>query len=98
MAFERKDIEHIAELSHLGLSEQEIETFRGQISSILEYIGKLSDAGVKDVEPTAHITGVTNVLREDVVTPCDPAVREALLDAAPGREGDYIKVKAVFGK
>jgi aspartyl-tRNA(Asn)/glutamyl-tRNA(Gln) amidotransferase subunit C len=98
MALERKDIEHIAELAHLGLSEDEKEKFQDQLSSILEYVGKLSGAGVKDVEPTAHITGVANVLRDDVVKACDPAVREALLDAAPAREGDYIKVKAVFGK
>ena len=97
MHLERKDIEHIAELAHLGLSEEEKETFRGQLSSILEYVGKLSTAGVKDVEPTAHITGVTNVLRADEVKDRDPAVREALLKAAPRREGDYIKVNNVFG-
>ncbi len=96
MALERKDVEHIAALAHLGLEESEIETFRDQLSSVLDYVGQLSEVDTRGVEPTAHITGVSNVLREDAVKDCDPSTREALLKAAPAREGDYIKVKAVF--
>ena len=55
-----------------------------------------SDTGGSIRQPAAHITGVSNVLRDDVVMKADPAVREALLAAAPAREGDLIKVKNVF--
>lgn len=96
MELERKDLEHIAKLAHIDLPQDETDTFRRQVSSILEYVGKLSEVDVRGTEPTAHITGVVNVMREDVVRPAEAAVREALLAAAPSREGDYVKVKAVF--
>jgi len=96
MSLSREEILKISELAHIGLAEDEIEKFRDQMSSVLEYVGHLSEVDVKGVEPAAHISGVSNVLRDDVVKDCDPAVREALLDAAPAREGDLIKVKAVF--
>ena len=97
MALERKDVEYIAALAHLKLEEGEIETFREQLSSVLDYVGKLGELDLRGVEPTAHISGVKNALREDKVEGCDAKTREALLDAAPQREGDYVKVKAVFG-
>jgi aspartyl-tRNA(Asn)/glutamyl-tRNA(Gln) amidotransferase subunit C len=96
MALDRKDVEKIAALAHLKLAADEIETFRGQLSSILEYVGKLADVDTRGIEPTAHASGVKNVLREDVVRPNDKETTDALLAAAPKREGDYIKVKAVF--
>lgn len=96
MSLSKDDILHIAELAHLRLAEDEIEKFRGQLSSVLEYVGQLSKVDVAGLEPAAHITGVSNVLRNDEVRLTEPAVRQALLEAAPEREGDLIKVKAVF--
>lgn len=96
MSLSREDILKIAELAHIRLAEEEIETFRSQMSSILDYVGKLSGVDVTGVEPAAHISGVHNVLREDAVLPVDRATRDALLAAAPAREGDLVKVKAVF--
>ena len=96
MSLSREEILKISELAHIKLADDEIETFRGQMSSVLDYVGQLSDVDVKGIEPAAHISGVSNVLRDDVVLPADPAVREALLAEAPDREGDLIKVKAVF--
>ena len=96
MSLSREEILKISELAHIALTEDEIETFRHQMSSVLEYVDRLGSVDVKGIEPAAHITGVSNVLREDAVMATDPAVRQALLDAAPAREGDLIKVKAVF--
>lgn len=96
MSLSRQEILKISELAHLRLTEPEIEKFGEQLSSILEYVGQLSSVDVQDVEPAAHITGVSNVLRDDVVRPCDLAVRDALLAAAPEREGNLVKVKPVF--
>jgi aspartyl-tRNA(Asn)/glutamyl-tRNA(Gln) amidotransferase subunit C len=96
MSLSREDIQKISELAHIRLAESEIETFRGQMSSVLDYVGQLSAVDVKGVEPAAHISGVHNVLREDEVRPIDRATRDALLEAAPAREGDLVKVKAVF--
>ena len=96
MSLSKDDILHIAELAHLRLAEDEIETFRVQLSSVLDYVGQLSNVDVSGLEPAAHITGVSNVLRPDEVRTTEPEIRKALLDAAPEREGDLIKVKAVF--
>jgi len=96
MSLSREEILKISELAHIKLADDEIEKFRDQMSSVLEYVGQLSNVDVKGIEPAAHITGVSNVLRDDVVMPTDPATRQALLDEAPDREGDLIKVKAVF--
>ncbi len=96
MALERKDVEHIAALAHLKLEEAEIETFREKLSSILDYIGKLTEVDTRGLEPAAHVTGVRNNLREDAVIGCDPDVRADLLASAPQMEGDYIRVKSVF--
>lgn len=96
MSLTKEDILRIAELAHLKLTEEEIGKFGEQLSSILEYVGQLSQVDVAGVEPAAHITGVSNVLRRDEVRPTAEAVRQALLKAAPDREGDLIKVKSVF--
>lgn len=90
------DIKHVASLAHLSLNEDEAKKFQEQISSILEYVGKLNEVDTRSVEPTAHITGVTNAMREDEVRACAPETREVLLKNAPQKEGDYIKVKPVF--
>ena len=96
MSLSREEILKISELAHIRLADDEIEKFRDQMSSVLDYVGQLSDVDVQGIEPAAHISGVSNVLREDVVMPTDPETRRALLDEAPAREGDLIKVKAVF--
>lgn len=96
MHLTKEDVLRIAELAHLRLAEEEIGKFGEQLSSVLEYVGQLSNVDVIGFEPAAHITGVSNVLRRDEVRPTDSKVREALLKAAPAREGDLIKVKAVF--
>ena len=96
MSLSREDILKISELAHIKLAEDEIETFRDQVSSVLDYVGRLSEVDVAGLEPAAPISGVHNVLRDDAVAPTDRATRDALLAAAPAREGDLIKVKPVF--
>lgn len=96
MSLSREEILKIAALAHLKLTDDEMEKFQKQLSSVLDYVSQLSEADVKGIEPAAHITGVSNVLRTDEVRTTPEAVRDALLDAAPAREGDLVKVKAVF--
>jgi len=90
------DVMKIAGLAHLSLDPAESEKLGSQVASILEYVDKLREVDASGVEPTAHVTGVSNVLRDDAVRDCPRDVRDALLEAAPAREGDYLKVKAVF--
>ena len=96
MELSREDLIKIVRLAQLNVDESEFDKFREKLSSVLAYVGKIGEMDLSKVEPTAHISGVHNVMRDDVVKDCDKVVREALLTAAPQREGDYVKVKAVF--
>ncbi|MFA6106953.1 MAG: Asp-tRNA(Asn)/Glu-tRNA(Gln) amidotransferase subunit GatC [Patescibacteria group bacterium] len=96
MQLTKKEIEHIAKLARLDLTEAELEKYGGQLSGILGYIDMLKEVDTAGVEPTAQVTGLLNVLREDAVEEWDEAEREAALKDAPEREERFIKVKRVF--
>ena len=66
---DRETVIHVAKLARLGLSEQDIETFRTQLSSILQHIAILQEADVSGVSPTAHASRLTNVMRPDIPLP-----------------------------
>ena len=95
MAITREEIIHIAELSRLELSEDEIKKFSGQLDSILKYIGQLNEVDTKNVEPTAQVSGLADVWRSDAVKEWDRSeVVEALSQGE--LEGGQIKVKRVL--
>ena len=91
---DRETVIHVARLARLGLSEQDIETFRTQLSSILQNIAILQEADVSGVSPTAHASRRTNVMRSDIPQPSYPP--EVLLANAPDQEDNYLKVNAVL--
>lgn len=93
MALTPKDVKHIADLAHLHLSEEETERFTHELTAILEYVEKLNELDTTDVEPLRHTIELSNVFREDRVTPSLP-VEEALRNA-PSRSGNYFKVPKV---
>lgn len=96
MALTKQDVQHLADLARLELTEEEIDTYRGQLGSILEYVAKLQELDTEGVEPMAQGAGLENVLRDDEVAACDPEVRRRIIEAFPSREGDLLKVQAVF--
>ena len=69
MALTIKEVEHVALLARLSLSDEEKALFSRQLSSILEYVDQLNELDTDDVEPLTHILPVFNVFREDVVRP-----------------------------
>jgi aspartyl-tRNA(Asn)/glutamyl-tRNA(Gln) amidotransferase subunit C len=91
---DRETVIHVAKLARLGLSEQDIETFRTQLSSILQHIAILQEADVSGVSPTAHASRLTNVMRPDIPLPSYPP--EVLLANAPDQEDNYLKVNVVL--
>jgi len=97
MHLSSEEINHLAELSRMELSDKEKKKFGEQISSILDYLDKLRAVDTKDVPPTAQVTGQKNIWREDEIKSCDEATRKRLLDNLPEREGDLMKTRAVFG-
>jgi aspartyl-tRNA(Asn)/glutamyl-tRNA(Gln) amidotransferase subunit C len=94
MKLSHKEVQHIALLARLGLSEAEIEKFRIQLSDILENFEILKQLDTSDVPPTAQSIALQNVLRPDKTKASYPA--EDILANAPQREGDSFKVRAVL--
>ena len=93
MKLNRKDVEHVALLSRLDLSENELDTFTGQLDAILEYIDVLNQVDTSAVEPMAHVLEIRNVMRSDEVQPSLP--REAALQNAPDAEDGFFKVPKI---
>ncbi len=96
MTLDKKDIEHIAKLARLKLSDREIEKYRGELSDILKYINLLQEVDVKNIEPTAQVTGLEDVFRDDKIEDWNRKEREDALKQAPGLENGQIKVKRIL--
>lgn len=96
MSLTKEEVEKIAILARLGLSEEEKGVFAKQISSVLDYVEKLNEVNTNGVLPTAQVTGLENVLREDEVDASDKDVRDKLIEQAPEKDDDLIKAKAAL--
>ncbi len=96
MALTLEEVQKIAKLSRLSLTEEETETYKEQLGSILEYVQKLQEVNTDDVTELQHALNITNVFREDMVEPCDPTVRRNALNNFSNRKGDLLEVPAVF--
>lgn len=98
MKLERKDIEDLAKLARLDLTEEEKNRYAEQLSVIFEYIETLNEVPTDDVPETCQVTGLLDVTREDVAKDSDEETREKLLSCFPERQARLLKVKAVFKK
>lgn len=88
------NVPHVAKLASLPLKKEEIEKFQKQLSSILDYIKKLSEVETKNVEPTSQVTGLENVTRDDQPNPS--LSQEEVLQNAKNRHNGFFKVPAIF--
>ena len=91
---QRKDVEYVARLARLALTDAEIERMREQLNGILAYIEKLNELDTSDVEPTSHAVPLVNVMRDDEAGPCLP--REEALANAPDRAGEFFRVPRII--
>jgi aspartyl-tRNA(Asn)/glutamyl-tRNA(Gln) amidotransferase subunit C len=89
-----KDVEYVARLARLTVSDEEKSEFAVQLNDILTYMDKLNELNTKDVEATSHVVPVKNVLRSDEVRQSLP--REPSLGNAPEREKDFYKVPRII--
>lgn len=94
MAISIEDVEHIAWLARLELTDEEKEKFSSQLSSILEHAGKISELDLKGVPPTSHAVPISNVFREDVAG-ADLSQEEALSNAPKKESGAFVVPKIV---
>jgi len=92
----RKDVEHVAHLARLGLTEEEFERLEGQLNHILDQYAVLAELDTEHIPPTAQTIEVENILRDDVVRP-GLSAEEALANA-PQRSGRHIIVPPILGE
>jgi aspartyl-tRNA(Asn)/glutamyl-tRNA(Gln) amidotransferase subunit C len=94
MKLSREEVQHIALLARLGVTDAELERFREQLSNILENFQILQQVDTTDVPPTAQPIPLQNVTKDDKVTPSLPP--DDVLANAPQKEGEFFRVKAVL--
>ena len=94
-AISRDDVLHLAQLSNLQLSDDEIASLQNDLGNILEYVQQLEELDTSGVEPTYQVTDLENVFREDVVATSDVR-REDMLALAPDQSQNQIKVPKVL--
>ena len=91
---DRDQVRKVALLARLQLTAEEEDQFTTQLGSILEYFEQLSELDVTDVKPTTRAIDVSNVTRADELQPYSD--REAILNNAPDREGEFFKVPQIL--
>lgn len=90
----RKDVEHVARLARLALTDEEQETFTGQLGAILDHAADVAALEIDDVAPTAHPIPMQNVLRPDEPGPC--LDRDEVLAQAPEAENGRFRVPRIM--
>lgn len=94
MKLSLEQVEHIAQLARLTLSDEEKALYQEQLSAILEYFEKLESLDTEAISPTATVLPLHSVMREDEPKPSMP--REDILANAPAAEGGCFEVPAVL--
>jgi len=90
----KSDVEHVALLARLALTETEKETYTRQLNDILEHFASLQRLDTAEAEPTAHVLSLNNVFREDRAGRHMPV--ESVLANCPDREEDFFKVPRII--
>ena len=91
-----EEVEHIAELARIELSDAEKKEFAGQLSDVLGYVDQLKEVNTDNIEPVSQVTGLVNVTREDIVKDSDEKMRQGIIGNFPDSEDEYVKVKQVM--
>ncbi len=94
MEITKQEVEKVAKLARLHVTESEKDAFAKQLSQILTHVEKLNQYDTKGIEPTSTILGQVNVFREDIVRPSLPT--EKALANAPEREADGFCVPKII--
>ena len=92
----KEQIEHIAKLARMKLTEKEEEKFANDISSILNYIDKLNKVDTENIKPIQQITGLETVVRKDEGREKNFEIAGKILDQAPDSKDNYFKVPKIL--
>ena len=94
MKLSKKEVEHIANLARLKLSDDDADKYSHQLSDILNYIEKMQSVDTEGVEPTSQVTGLVNVERDDKII--ESGIDSGLVASAPEANNGYVKVPKVL--
>ena len=94
MSFTRQEIDYVAKLARLSLTDSEKELYAGQMDAILNYVTALNELDTDEITPTSHAVPVENTFRPDVVTPSIGT--DKALANSPDRSGTYFRVPPVI--
>ena len=94
----RQDVLHVAKLAKLDLTEEEIEKFTSQLSSVVDYFSDLSEVDTEGVEPTSQTTGLENVKREDATKSDEVLTQDEALSGTEETYNGYFKVDAILAE
>jgi aspartyl-tRNA(Asn)/glutamyl-tRNA(Gln) amidotransferase subunit C len=93
-AISREEVAHLARLSRLAVSDDELDRFAGQLDVILQAVARVGEVAAADIPPTSHSVPLTNVLREDVVVP--GVDRDEALAGAPDAAENRFRVPRIL--
>lgn len=96
MKLSKQEIEHIAKLARLELTKDELKKYGDQLSSVLSYIDQLREVEVANIEPTAQVTGLENIWREDRVKNWEADEVQLAIDNTPEMENGQLKVRRII--
>ena len=96
MKLTKEQVNHMAKLARLGLTEKERKKFQKELSAVLDFVEKLNKVKTDKVEPTAQVTGLENISRPDKGRAKSKREGEKLLELAPETKDGYVTVKAVL--
>ncbi|MDD3887985.1 MAG: Asp-tRNA(Asn)/Glu-tRNA(Gln) amidotransferase subunit GatC [Patescibacteria group bacterium] len=91
----KAEVEKVAKLARIEITEPEKEKFAKQLTNILDYVNQLSEVNTENVSPTSQVTELNNVMRADEIEPYKDPV--ALVEKAPESRDGQIKVKSILG-
>lgn len=94
MKINRQEVEYVARLARLDLTEQDKTVFTSQLSSILAYVEKLNELDTSGIEPTSHVIDIINVTRPD--EPRDSLSQDAALANAPDKTAGHFRVPKII--
>jgi aspartyl-tRNA(Asn)/glutamyl-tRNA(Gln) amidotransferase subunit C len=92
----RDEVAHLARLARLGVTDDELDTFAGQLDVILSSVAQIGEVAAEDIPPTSHAVPLTNVFRDDVIRP--GLTRQEALDGAPAVEENRFRVPRILGE
>lgn len=92
----RDEVEHLARLARLAVTEDELTTFAGQLDVILRSVATVGEVAADDIPPTSHAVPLVNVFRDDTPVPC--LTQQQALSGAPAAEDGRFRVPRILGE